>query len=154
MVQNGPNLGQKMAKTLLVGRSSRKNDFEDNDQDFGCSKIFIGPNRGKHSPQMQRLAMLSKCFISFAQNVARSLENNFEDNDRDFSCGNICIGPNSGKKGEKSVQKYNFWLNYPNALFLLVEIWQDLLENDFQEYFFLSNIGRFAFLTLGKFLTL
>ena len=42
--------------------------------------------------------------------------------------GKLKIGPTLGQKGEKRVKKWNFW---PNASFLLVEIWQDLLENDF-----------------------
>ena len=61
------------------------------------------------------------------------LENDFEYNDRDFGCGKIFIGPNLGQKGAKIVQKCNFWPCYPNASFLLVEIWQDLLENDFED---------------------
>ena len=65
------------------------------------------------------------------------LENNFEDNDQDFGCGKIFIGPNLGQKEAKRVRKCNFWPCYPNASFLLVEIWRDLLENDFEEYFFL-----------------
>ena len=41
--------------------------------------------------------------------------------------GKILVLPKLGQKGVKC----NFWPYYPNALFLLVKIWQDLLENDF-----------------------
>ena len=38
-----------------------------------------------------------------------------------------------GQKGGKRVRKCNFWPYNPNASFLLLEIWQDLLENDFED---------------------
>ena len=62
------------ASFLLVGiwQGHLENDFEDNDQDFGYGKNFIGPKRGKNSPKMQHLAILSKCLISFGRNLARS----------------------------------------------------------------------------------
>ena len=42
--------------------------------------------------------------------------------------GIILVLPKLGQKGAKC----NFWPYYPNASFLLVKIWQDLLENDFE----------------------
>ena len=76
------------------------------------------------------------------------LVNDFEDNDQDFGYGKNFIGPNLGQKGAKTVRKCNFWLYYPNASFLLVEIWQDLLENDFEEYFFSLKNRKICILTL------
>ena len=61
------------------------------------------------------------------------LENDLEDNDQDFGCGKIFIGSNLDQKVAKRVRKCNFWPCYPNASLLLVEIWQDLLENNFAD---------------------
>ena len=71
----------------------------------GTGKSKIGTNlgqKGANSQKMQLLAILSKCFIFFGRNLARSLENEFEDNDRDFGCGNIFIGPKLGQRGAKN----------------------------------------------------
>ena len=44
------------------------------------------------------------------------------------SFGKILVLPKLGQKGAKC----NFWPYYQNTSFLLVKIWQDLLENDFE----------------------
>ena len=113
------------------------NNIEDNDRDLGCGKIFIGPNLGQKGAKR-----VQECnFWPYYPNASfllfeiwqHLLENDFKDNDQDFGCGRIFIGPNLGQKGGKRVRKCNFWLCYLNAFFLLLEIWQDVVENNFED---------------------
>ena len=89
-----------------------ENDFEDNDQDFGCDKIFTGPNLGQKGAKRVGKCNFWPCYSNASFLLLEIwqdlLENNFEDNDRDFGCGNIFIGPNSGQKGEKASKNATF----------------------------------------------
>ena len=98
--------------------------------------FLLGPiwaKKGQNSPEMQFWPYYPNASFVLVKIWQDLPENDFEDNDQDFACGRIFTGPNLGQKGAKRVRKCNFWPCYPNASFLLLEIWQDLLENNFED---------------------
>ena len=57
-----------------------------------------------------------------------------------------------GQKGVKTVRKCISWLYYPNTSFILVEVWQDFMENYFEDLVIkiLPECGHFLHLEKHK----